>query len=174
MHIFRKYAHPAKYSGSATDAGTRDPIRGDSWKDVCTTKERCTNHLSTHDLAEADGFIFGFPTRFGMMAAQMKAFIDSTGVLWRTQGLAGKPAGIFYITGSQGAGMFEMDEAKGGSPYAAGTYAGDGTRQPTALELTTAFHHGKYIAGITKNLKASYSVAFYASIFIVIFLQFEK
>ncbi|CAN4078266.1 unnamed protein product [Withania somnifera] len=138
--------------------------------------------ISPNDLAEADGFVFGFPTRFGMMAAQFKAFLDATGGLWRTQQLAGKPAGLFYSTGSQGggqettaltaitqlvhhgmifvpigytfgAGMFEMEKIKGGSPYGAGTYAGDGSRQPTELELEQAFHQGKYIATITKKLK---------------------
>jgi len=52
-----------------------------------------------------------------------------------------------------GAGMFEMEELKGGSPYGSGTYAGDGSRQPTKLELEQAFHQGKYIASITKKLK---------------------
>lgn len=133
-------------------------------------------------LAGADGLIFGFPTRFGMMAAQFKAFLDATGGLWRSQLLAGKPAGIFYSTGSQGGGqettaltaitqlahhgmifvpigytfgggMFEMGQVKGGSPYGAGTYAGDGSRQPTELELEQAFYQGKYIAGISKKFK---------------------
>ncbi|KAI4304304.1 hypothetical protein MLD38_039835 [Melastoma candidum] len=140
--------------------------------------------ITADELPSADGFIFGFPTRFGMMAAQFKAFMDSTGGLWRTQALAGKPAGIFYATGSQGggqettpltaitqlahhgiifvpigytfgAGMFELEQVKGGSPYGAGTYAGDGSRQPSELELAQAFHQGKYIAGITKKLKSS-------------------
>jgi len=61
--------------------------------------------ITPNELAEADGLIFGFPTRFGMMAAQFKAFLDSTGGLWKTQQLAGKPAGIFYSTGSQGGGQ---------------------------------------------------------------------
>lgn len=142
--------------------------------------------ISPHDLPEADGFVFGFPTRFGMMAAQFKAFLDATGGLWRTQALAGKPAGLFYSTGSQGggqettaltaitqlvhhgmifvpigytfgAGMFEMEKVKGGSPYGAGTYAGDGSRQPSDIELEQAFHQGKYIAAITKKLKAGSS-----------------
>ncbi|KAF1883017.1 hypothetical protein Lal_00003199 [Lupinus albus] len=140
--------------------------------------------ITPNELSEADGFVFGFPTRFGMMSAQFKAFLDATGGLWRTQQLAGKPAGIFYSTGSQGggqettaltaitqlvhhgmifvpigytfgAGMFEMEQVKGGSPYGAGTYAGDGSRQPTELELQQAFHQGKYIATITKKLKES-------------------
>ncbi|XP_057537296.1 probable NAD(P)H dehydrogenase (quinone) FQR1-like 1 [Amaranthus tricolor] len=138
--------------------------------------------ITPNELAEADGFLFGFPTRFGMMSAQFKAFMDSTGGLWRTQQLAGKPAGIFYSTGSQGggqettpltaitqlthhglifvpigytfgAGMFEMEHVKGGSPYGAGTFAGDGSRQPSELELQQAFHQGKYFATIAKKLK---------------------
>ncbi|CAI9087686.1 OLC1v1021829C3 [Oldenlandia corymbosa var. corymbosa] len=61
--------------------------------------------ISPNQLPEADGFIFGFPTRFGMMAAQFKAFIDATGQLWAGQKLAGKPAGLFFSTGSQGGGQ---------------------------------------------------------------------
>ncbi|KAF5948749.1 hypothetical protein HYC85_014706 [Camellia sinensis] len=140
--------------------------------------------ITPGELAEADGFIFGFPTRFGMMAAQFKAFLDATGGLWRTQQLAGKPAGIFYSTGSQGggqettaltaitqlvhhgmifvpigytfgAGMFEMETVKGGSPYGAGTYAGDGSRQPTGARVGAGFpprevhcYHNKEAQGI--------------------------
>jgi NAD(P)H dehydrogenase (quinone) len=138
--------------------------------------------ITPAELTKADGVIFGFPTRFGMMSAQFKAFFDSTGGLWKNQSLAGKPAGIFFSTGSQGggqettaltaitqlvhhgmifvpigytfgAGMFEMDEIKGGSPYGAGTHAGDGSRQPSELELAQAFHQGKHIAAVTKKLK---------------------
>ncbi|CAN1231940.1 NAD(P)H dehydrogenase (quinone) FQR1 [Linum grandiflorum] len=50
--------------------------------------------------------------------------------------------------------MFEMDEVKGGSSYGAGTFAGDGSRQPTELELRQAFHQGKYVAEITKKLRS--------------------
>lgn len=49
--------------------------------------------------------------------------------------------------------MFEMEKVKGGSPYGAGTFAGDGSRQPTELELEQAFHQGKHIATIAKKLK---------------------
>ncbi|XP_074578430.1 NAD(P)H dehydrogenase (quinone) FQR1-like [Curcuma longa] len=140
--------------------------------------------IEPNALAEADGILFGFPTRFGMMPAQFKAFIDATGGLWRSQALAGKPAGIFYSTGTQGGGqettpltaitqlahhgmifvpigytfgggMFEMENIKGGSPYGAGAYAGDGSRNPSQLELEQAFHQGKYFATITNKFKAS-------------------
>ncbi|XP_027180009.1 probable NAD(P)H dehydrogenase (quinone) FQR1-like 2 [Coffea eugenioides] len=136
---------------------------------------------SAAHLTQADGFLFGFPTRYGCMAAQMKAFFDSTGQLWREQKLAGKPAGFFVSTGTQGggqettawtaitqlahhgmlyvpigytfgAGMFKMDSLRGGSAYGAGVFAGDGTRQPTEIELALAEHQGKYMAAVLKKL----------------------
>ncbi|KAG5020613.1 hypothetical protein JHK87_016468 [Glycine soja] len=136
--------------------------------------------INPFKLPVADGFVFGFPTRLGMMAAQFKAFLDSTQYLWKAQMLAGKPAGIFYSTSCQGVGqetapftaitqlvhhgmifvpigytfgpgMFEMKEPKGGSPYGAGTYTGDGSRQPAELELQQAFHQGNHIATIIKK-----------------------
>lgn len=61
--------------------------------------------ISAENLVEADGLLFGFPTRYGSMAAQMKAFFDSTGQLWREQKLAGLPAGFFVSTGTQGGGQ---------------------------------------------------------------------
>lgn len=61
--------------------------------------------ISAEELVEADGLLFGFPTRYGCMAAQMKAFFDSTGQLWREQRLAGVPAGFFVSTGTQGGGQ---------------------------------------------------------------------
>ncbi|XP_031489369.1 NAD(P)H dehydrogenase (quinone) FQR1-like isoform X4 [Nymphaea colorata] len=61
--------------------------------------------IQPRQLVEADALIFGFPTRYGMMAAQFKAFMDATGGLWKEQALAGKPAGLFYSTGSQGGGQ---------------------------------------------------------------------
>lgn len=61
--------------------------------------------ISAEKLVEADGLVFGFPTRFGSMAAQMKEFFDSTGQLWREQKLAGKPGGFFVSTGTQGGGQ---------------------------------------------------------------------
>ncbi|WOK99189.1 hypothetical protein Cni_G07901 [Canna indica] len=137
--------------------------------------------ISAAELVEADGVLFGFPTRYGCMAAQMKAFFDSTGQLWREQKLAGKPAGFFVSTGTQGggqettawtaitqlthhgmlfvpigytfgAGMFKMSEIRGGTPYGAGVFAGDGTRQPSEGELALAEYQGKYMASIVKKL----------------------
>lgn len=61
--------------------------------------------IMAEELVEANGLVFGFPTRFGSMAAQMKSFFDSTGQLWKEQKLAGKPAGFFVSTGTQGGGQ---------------------------------------------------------------------
>lgn len=110
--------------------------------------------IDHHTLGEADGFIFGFPTRYGMMAAQMKAMFDATGQLWFSGALVGKPAGLFFSTGTQGGGqettamtavtqlthhgmiyvpvgysfgldkLGGLDEVRGGSPWGAGTMAG--------------------------------------------------
>ncbi|XP_004234563.1 probable NAD(P)H dehydrogenase (quinone) FQR1-like 2 [Solanum lycopersicum] len=136
---------------------------------------------SPEDLIDADGFLFGFPTRFGCMAGQMKALFDSTGNLWKEQKLAGKPAGFFVSSGSQGggqettawtaitqlahhgmlfvpigytfgAGMFDMDTVRGGSPYGAGVFAGDGSREATEGELALAEYQGKYMATFVKKL----------------------
>lgn len=139
--------------------------------------------ITAAELTGADGFLFGFPTRYGSMAAQMKAFFDSTGQLWKEQSLAGKPAGFFVSTGTQGGGqettawaaitqlahhgmlfvpvgytfgpgMFKMDSIRGGSPYGAGVFAGDGTREPSETELALAEHQGKYMALVVKKLAA--------------------
>jgi NAD(P)H dehydrogenase (quinone) len=134
-------------------------------------------------LKEADGILFGFPTRFGSLPSQMKAFFDSCGGLWATGALTGKPAGIFFSTGTQGGGqettaftaltflahqgmtyvplgyrapeLFNMEEIHGGSPWGAGTLAnGDGSRQPSKLELTVATTQGKSFAEVAKKLAA--------------------
>ena len=52
-----------------------------------------------------------------------------------------------------GSGIFEMNEVKGRYSYGAGTYAADGSRQPTVLEPQQASHQGKYVAEIAKKLK---------------------
>eukprot|EP01102_Stenamoeba_stenopodia_P015573 TRINITY_DN5328_c0_g2_i1.p1 TRINITY_DN5328_c0_g2~~TRINITY_DN5328_c0_g2_i1.p1 ORF type:complete len:207 (-),score=36.58 TRINITY_DN5328_c0_g2_i1:101-721(-) len=138
--------------------------------------------LDPQRLPEADGFLFGFPTRFGAMPSQFKGFFDSTGGLWAKGALVGKPAGFFFSTGSQNGGqettaltsvtqlvhhgmvfvplgystplLFSDDAIRGGSPYGAGTIAGgDGSRQPSEKELAIAHHQGEYFAKFTAALK---------------------
>lgn len=68
-------------------------------------KANDVKEIRPEQLTEADGFLFGFPSRFGMMGAQVKAFFDATHELWAVQALAGKPAGVFWSTGFHGGGQ---------------------------------------------------------------------
>ncbi|KAG2449476.1 hypothetical protein HYH02_005621 [Chlamydomonas schloesseri] len=140
--------------------------------------------METGKLPDADAFVFGFPTRFGMMAGQMKNFFDTTGQLWQAGALHGKPASMFTSTATQGGGqettimtavtqlahhgmifvptgyaagaaMFGIQDAKGGSPWGAGTLAGpDGSRQPSEVELEALRVQAKHFGGIAKKLAA--------------------
>ena len=132
-------------------------------------------------LAEADAIIFGTPTRFGNMAAQMRNFLDQTGQLWFNGALVGKIGSVFASTGTQHGGqettitsfhstllhhgmivvgvpyaeqrLLNMDEITGGTPYGATTLAGaDGSRQPTENELAIARFQGKHVAEIAQKL----------------------
>lgn len=135
------------------------------------------------ELPDYDAVIFGTPTRFGNMAAQMRNFLDQTGGLWMKGALVGKVASVFTSTGTGGGNestiisflptlmhhgmvyvglpyacpeLADVSEVKGGSPWGAATIAGaDGSRQPTAKELAQARFQGRHVAGIAKRLHAS-------------------
>ena len=135
------------------------------------------------ELPTYDAIIFGTPTRFGNMCAQMRNFLDQTGRLWLSGGLAGKIASVFTSTATQHGGhettitsfhstllhqgmiivgvpytcqeLLNMDEITGGSPYGAGTLAGaDGRRQPSENELKIARFQGRHVAEIAKKQRA--------------------
>ena len=132
-------------------------------------------------LGEADAVIFGTPTRFGNMCAQMRNFLDQTGGLWAKGSLIGKVGSVFTSTNTQHGGqettitsfhstllhhgmiivgipysepgLSVINEVTGGSPYGASTLAGpDGSRLPSANELALARAQGKRVAEITKRL----------------------
>jgi len=133
------------------------------------------------DLREADGVIFGSPTRYGNMTAQMKQLIDSTASLWLKGEMEGKPAGVFTSTatthGGQETTLLTMmvplvhlgmvivgvpysvegmihTEAGGGTPYGATTIAGArGELQPSKEDLAIASVLGQRVATITKKLR---------------------
>jgi len=56
------------------------------------------------ELPNYDAIIFGTPTRFGNMCAQMRNFLDQTGRLWQKGGLVGKVGSVFTSTGTQHGG----------------------------------------------------------------------
>src|SRR6202012_853224 len=115
---------------------------------------------SAEELDQYDAIVFGTPTRFGNMAAQMRNFLDQTGPLWAQGKLIGKIGSVFASTASQHGGqettitsfhstllhhgmvivgvpyseqrLVNMSEVSGGTPYGASTLAGpDGSRQPS-------------------------------------------
>lgn len=132
-------------------------------------------------LADADAIIFGTPTRYGMMCAQMRSFIDQTGKLWSAGALIGKVGSVFTSSATQHGGQEStilsfhttllhhgmvivgvpysetrqsiMTEITGGSPYGASTIAGgDGSRLPSENELAIAHFQGQHVAEIAARL----------------------
>ncbi|PKM94245.1 MAG: NAD(P)H:quinone oxidoreductase [Firmicutes bacterium HGW-Firmicutes-1] len=137
--------------------------------------------VTLDDLANADAVIFGTPTRFGNMAAQMKSFLDSTGGLWAKGQLIGKVGSVFTSSATQHGGQestilnfhttllhhgfvivglpysfqeqMTLTEINGCSPYGASTVTGgSGERFPSELELNGARFQGKHVAEIAKKL----------------------
>lgn len=136
---------------------------------------------SIDELPDYDAIIFGTPTRFGNMAAQMRNFLDQTGGLWAQGRLIGKLASVFVGTSTQHGGqettitsfhttllhhgmviagvpyscteLTNMAEITGGSPYGAGTMAGtDGRRLPSDNELAIARYQGRHVATLAGRL----------------------
>jgi NAD(P)H dehydrogenase (quinone) len=134
-------------------------------------------------LPDADAIIFGTPTRFGNMCAQMRNFLDQTGGLWMKGSLIGKVGSVFTSTATQHGGqettitsfhttllhqgmvivgvpyseqrLVAMNEVTGGTPYGASTLAApDGSRQPSENELAIARFQGRHVAGIAAKLAA--------------------
>ncbi|MBW6510607.1 MAG: NAD(P)H:quinone oxidoreductase [Desulfuromonadaceae bacterium] len=140
--------------------------------------------LATVDeLPNYDAIIFGTPTRFGNMCAQMRNFLDQTGPLWAGGKLIGKVGSVFISTATQHGGqettitsfhttllhhgmiivgvpyscqeLVNMSEISGGTPYGASTLAAaDGSRQPTENELKIARFQGRHVAEVAKKHSA--------------------
>ena len=138
---------------------------------------------SPGELGQYDAIVFGTPTRFGNMAAQMRNFLDQTGGLWAKGALIGKVGSVFASTATQhggqestilsfhttllhhgmlvvglpysAAGQTRIDEVTGGSPYGATTIAGGkGERNPSENELKLARFQGRHVALIARKLAA--------------------
>jgi len=138
---------------------------------------------TVQELPEYDAIIFGTGTRYGNMTAQMKNFIDQTGSLWASGALVGKVGSVFSSSATQHGGQestiltfhpvllhlgfiivglpyafqgqMGVDEVMGGTPYGASTIAGgDGSRQPSPIELEGARYQGRHVAQIATRLKA--------------------
>jgi NAD(P)H dehydrogenase (quinone) len=134
-----------------------------------------------NELEQYDAIVFGTPTRFGNMAAQMRNFLDQTGPLWYRGALVGKIGSVFCSTASQHGGqettitsfhstllhhgmiivglpytfkdLATMREVTGGTPYGASCVTGAGSelRMPSALELEMCRYQGKHVATIARR-----------------------
>jgi NAD(P)H dehydrogenase (quinone) len=145
------------------------------------------------ELGDYDAILFGTPTRFGNMAAQMRNFLDRTGPLWASGALVGKIGSTFCCTASQHGGqettltsfhttllhhgmivvglpytfkdLMTMREVTGGTPYGASSITGAGgeARMPSELELQMCRFQGEHVAKIAAQLVAGASAARSAS-----------
>jgi len=125
--------------------------------------------------------IFGSPTRYGNMTAQMKQLIDSTGTLWLKGEMEGKPAGVFTSTASTHGGQettlvtmmipllhlgmlivgvpYSLEgmihtQARGGTPYGASMIAGpQGELQPTPEDLNIGRALGRRVAEVRQKVR---------------------
>jgi len=133
------------------------------------------------ELENYDAIVIGTGTRFGRMSSQMAAFLDQAGGLWARGALNGKVGAAFTSSATQHGGQettlfsiitnllhfgmtivglpyshtgqMSVDEIVGGAPYGATTVAGgDGSRQPTAIDLAGARHQGELVARTAAKL----------------------
>ncbi|MET3612495.1 NAD(P)H dehydrogenase (quinone) [Rhizobium aquaticum] len=135
------------------------------------------------ELAEYDAIIVGAGTRYGTVASQMRNFWDQTGGLWFNGKLVGKVGSMFTSTATQHGGQettimgfiptflhhgmmyvglpyafqgqMGVEAVKGSSPYGASTITdGDGSRQPSEIELEAARFQGAHVAKIAAKQTA--------------------
>ena len=138
-------------------------------------------YATAEDLRECAGLALGSPTRFGNMAAPLKHFLDTTGALWASGTLVGKPAAVFTSTSTQHGGqestLLSMmlpllhhgmlilgvpyteaalnRTASGGTPYGASHVAGPNNDNPlTADEKELCQALGKRLATAARQLAA--------------------
>lgn len=192
--LYSTYGHVAKLSESVV-AGVKaanveykvfqitETLPEEVLQKMYANKEPIKNYpeVTPEDLKQFDGFIFGFPTRYGRAPAQVSAFFDRTGGLWASGALVGKFATIFTSTASQHGGLettalttlpffvhhgiifvpygyqhseaqSNVDKIVGSSAYGAGTVAGgQGQLQPDPLDLAVAEKQGQYFAKVVST-----------------------
>jgi NAD(P)H dehydrogenase (quinone) len=130
------------------------------------------------DAEEADAIIFGTPTRFGNVSAELKSYIDSLGGLWARGALNGKVGSAFTTSSTLHGGnemtifsLFAPMSHLGliivppgytdpslfvaGTPYGASAVSGQNNEPPTENDLAAGRAQGRRVAQIAKALKAA-------------------
>ena len=155
----------------------KEAMSGQEWYVKAQEAMADIEDVTHDDLRWADAIAWGTPTRYGVAASQVRAFIDTTGALWQNGELEGKAAGVFVSTATIHGGQettvmtfiptllhlgmvivgtpygenpqILTTDGVGGSPYGPGTLAGpDGSRQPVEVELQTARNLGARLAKV--------------------------
>jgi NAD(P)H dehydrogenase (quinone) len=191
-HILQMARAVAEGAGAVADAevilrrveefpSVRDKIQASLHGRLVEEQQKDIPVCTLEDLEAADGIIFGTPTRYGNMTAQMKALFDATVGLWAKGALEGKPAGVFTSTatthGGQETTLLTMmvpilhlgmiivgvpysvpgmshTEARGGTPYGASTIAGGRNElSPAPEDLNIARALGRRVAEVTRKLR---------------------
>jgi NAD(P)H dehydrogenase (quinone) len=150
------------------------------WADNAERMDKLHPAPTAADAEWADGIAFGTPTRFGLVSAELKAFIDSLGGLWFQGKLNGKAGGAFTSTASPHGGneativsMYHPLAHLGfiivplgytdpkvfgaGTPYGASSVSGQNSAPPTADELDIARSQGRRLAQVARALKQARS-----------------
>lgn len=192
--VFSMYGHVAKLGESVVEGAKSTGAEVDVYQfaetlpDEVLTKMHAYKDpikdfpvITANALKEYDGFLLGFPTRYGRAPAQVSSFFDTTGGLWASGALIGKFGGTFTSTASQHGGLetthlttipffahhgvsyvpigyrqfaeqTNLDEIVGASAYGAGTVAaGDGSRKPTDIDLRVAKGQGEHFANVVNT-----------------------
>ncbi|MDM0015067.1 NAD(P)H:quinone oxidoreductase [Variovorax sp. J22P168] len=175
-------AEGARAAGASVDIKRVPEIVSDEVAKAAHYKLNQTAPIAqVSDLEHYDAIIIGTGTRFGRMTSQMAAFLDQAGGLWARGALHGKVGAAFTSTATQHggqemtifsiitnmlhfgmvivgldygfAGQMGLELAHGGSPYGATTIAGgDGSRQPTTVDLEGARYQGRRVAETAAKL----------------------
>lgn len=119
-------------AGATAKLRTVPPVSAESERPATPVPPTGAPYATLDDLRNAHGLLLGSPTRFGIMAAPLKYFLDSTSSLWVSGALAGKPAGVFTSTqtlhGGQEATLLSM--------------------------MLPLLHHGMYLVGLPYTERA--------------------
>lgn len=148
----------ARVTGVDARVRTVPPVSPDTEASLPPVPDSGAPYASKPDLANCAGLALGSPTRFGNMAAPLKHFLDTTGDLWLSGALSGKPAGAFTSSGSLHGGQESTlltmmipllhhgmvlcglpytekalgDTETGGTPYGPSHWAGTGEQLPVS------------------------------------------
>lgn len=152
--------------------------RSPGWRDEAARMNELYEAPTVADAAWADGLIFGSPTRFGAASSELRAYVETLGVLWVNGQLLNKVGAAFTSASAPHGGVettilglyptlahlnmvivptgyAHPNILRSGTPYgaAAVSYGAD-RRAPTEEDLQIANFQGQRVARIAHALRA--------------------